>query len=223
LARIERLIDRGEGGTEALQLLHQLPPGPFVEPMLHLRAGDACFDLGELEAAERHYRMVLEREPASADALHRLGSIAHERGHQQVMTEAWLEVRRLDLMAPRPPWAVPEEDFVAWAEQAFGELPEVVKRKLVNLPLIVTDYPNAELVSEGVDPRSLGLITGVPLPDKGSSGQAELDCVQLYQRNIERIATTPQEVWEEVRITVLHETGHYFGLTDEDLEDLGLG
>jgi ubiquinone/menaquinone biosynthesis C-methylase UbiE/predicted Zn-dependent protease with MMP-like domain len=225
LLRIERLIDRGEGGGEALELLRKLPPGPYLESSFHLRAGDAFFDLGELDDAERHFKEVTTRERRSADALHRLGLIYAEKGMRDRTIDAWLEVRRLDLEAPRPPWALPEEEFVAIAEEALASLPEVVREKLANLPLIATDYPSEDLIREGLDPRLLGLITGVPLPNKAAVGEGapDLDCVQLYQRNIERVCTTPDELRHEIRITVIHETGHFFGLDDDDLEDLGLG
>ncbi|MCC7386510.1 MAG: methyltransferase domain-containing protein [Deltaproteobacteria bacterium] len=225
LTRVERLIDRGEGGGEALALLRTLPKSPFSEPVFHLRAGDAFLNLSELQDAERHFRAAASQDPSSADAWHGLGVIDAELGRYDSMVERWLRVRKLDLDAPRPPWALPEEDFIAVAEAAFESLPPVVKKKLANLPLIATDYPGEALVIEGIDPRVLGLITGVPLPNKGTVTDAppELDCVHLYQRNIERVSATPDDLREEIRITVIHETGHYFGLTDEDLEGLGLG
>lgn len=225
LGRIERLIDRGEGGGEALELLTKLPSGPFLEASFHLRIGDAYFDLGEHGEAQKHFEQVLSRDPSSADALYRMGLIDAEAGRRERMIERWLEVRKLDLAAPRPPWAISEEEFIAVAEQAFEELPPVVKKKLANLPLIATDYPSEDLVADGLDPRILGVITGAPLPEKSAIGEGapQLDVVQLYQRNIERICTNATELRAEIRITVIHETGHYFGLDDDDLDGLGLG
>ena len=52
--------------------------------------------------------------------------------------------------------------------------------------------------------------------------EPSITTIHLFKRNLERIAGDLDELAEEVRITVLHETAHYFGLDDEDLERLGL-
>jgi len=49
-----------------------------------------------------------------------------------------------------------------------------------------------------------------------------LENVLLFHRNIERVARSAQEMEEQIRVTLLHETGHFFGLDEEDLADLGL-
>jgi predicted Zn-dependent protease with MMP-like domain len=69
----------------------------------------------------------------------------------------------------------------------------------------------------------LGLFTGVPLPEVSALGQApHLEHVLLYRRNIERDAGSPEEAAEQIRITLLHETGHFFGMDEDDLADVGL-
>jgi predicted Zn-dependent protease with MMP-like domain len=80
-------------------------------------------------------------------------------------------------------------------------------------------------VREGVDPRLLGLFSGVPLPDKTAVGPPApvLDAIHLFQHNLERACRDREQLRAEIRITVLHETAHFFGLDDEDLEKLGLG
>jgi predicted Zn-dependent protease with MMP-like domain len=47
--------------------------------------------------------------------------------------------------------------------------------------------------------------------------------VFLYQKNIERMVKTRDEAAREIRITLLHETGHFFGLSEEELDEMGLG
>ena len=71
----------------------------------------------------------------------------------------------------------------------------------------------------------MGFFSGVPYPEKSNVAGAvpHLDCVFLYKRNIERVAQSPEEVRHEIRITLLHETGHFFALDEADLEALGLG
>ena len=68
----------------------------------------------------------------------------------------------------------------------------------------------------------LGLYCGQPLTDRSVSQPVRWpDRILLYQRNVERICRTRAEVVEQVRITVLHELGHHFGLEEDDLEELG--
>ena len=50
--------------------------------------------------------------------------------------------------------------------------------------------------------------------------EAGPDCIVLYQKNIEAVCESDEEVREEIRLTVLHELGHYFGMTEDELEDV---
>jgi predicted Zn-dependent protease with MMP-like domain len=205
-------------------MLDDLPRGPFIEASFHVRAGDCYRIAGCLDEAREHFRAALALDRGCADALHGVGLIHQERNEIEEMVNTWLEVRRLDLASGRYPWSISESEFEAAAETALAEIPEETRRHFENLPLVVTDYPSEDLVRDGVDPRSLGIITGVPYGEKMSLSQgADLDCIQLYQKNIEAICRSRDEVIEEIRITVLHETGHYFGLSDDDLDDIGLG
>ena len=93
------------------------------------------------------------------------------------------------------------------------------------MPILASDYPAVELVAEGSDPRMMGFFSGVPYPEKQNvmGASPHLDCVFLYQRNIERMSRDAAELRAEIRITLLHETGHFFGLSEEELEAMGLG
>lgn len=197
----------------------------LVDPVLLTRAGSVYLSLEELRRAERAFLAAIEIDATQADAHHSLGLIYEERGDQEAMVKAWLDTRRLDLAAPEPPWHLAPAEFEAIAEAAMEELPDEVIARLENVPILIEDLPAEDLVAEGYDPRLLGLFSGVPLPDKSHvSGAAPvIDSVHLYQRNIERHAADREELAEEIRITVIHETAHFFGLDDDDLEELGLG
>jgi predicted Zn-dependent protease with MMP-like domain len=70
----------------------------------------------------------------------------------------------------------------------------------------------------------LGLYQGVPLPRRGSDyGNVLPDKITIYQESIEMIAADPDQIREQVRKTVLHELGHYFGIDDDRLHELGMG
>jgi predicted Zn-dependent protease with MMP-like domain len=90
--------------------------------------------------------------------------------------------------------------------------------------VLIDDRPSELLVRDGVDPRLLGMFSGVSMPDQSTLGGAPFPSViNLFQRNLEGEADDDAELTEQIRITVIHETAHYFGLSDDDLERLGLG
>jgi predicted Zn-dependent protease with MMP-like domain len=78
------------------------------------------------------------------------------------------------------------------------------------------------MVLEGTDPRILGLFSGVPMPDQSVLGPPSGSVIQLLQRNLERDARDEQDLADEIRITVLHETAHYFGAGEQDMHRFGL-
>jgi len=224
LLRVESLIVLGRT-REAEEALRELPPITFPEAGFHLRAAHACFDLGLFDDAERHFNKCLELEPSAADAWHGMGCVFEERERRGDMVKAWLRVREIDLADDPAPWGLSQEEFERIAEEVIGELPERIRRLLENVPIIAADYPSVEIVAEGNDPRMMGFFSGVPYPEKMniSGTPPHLDCVFLYKRNIERLSRGKEELAREIRTTVLHETGHFFGLDEEELDEMGLG
>lgn len=97
---------------------------------------------------------------------------------------------------------------------ALDSLPPDVAVALRNLAVVVEDE-NAE------DPDLFGLYEGVPLPERGDDAGALPDRIAIYRRPLEAEFPDPRELEREIRITVLHEIGHYFGLDEERLAELG--
>jgi predicted Zn-dependent protease with MMP-like domain len=125
--------------------------------------------------------------------------------------------------APAPPWHLPPDAFEAIAAEALAELPDPARERLANVPVLVDELPSEELVKDGIDPRVLGLFDGTPMPAESSVGGApSLTTIRLFQRNLEAAAADAEDLREQIRITVLHETAHFFGLDEDDLEAIGL-
>lgn len=220
-AEAELALDRDQA---AYATLMELPELPLSEPSYHLRAGRLLLDLGHVEDAEDHFQRALSLDDQNADALHGLGLCASEREEKPAMLELFQKVRAADLAAPPAPWALSTEKFREVCSQAIDDLPEALHKLLGNVPVIASDYPSEELVKDGVDPRVLGLFTGVPHGDKPAvGGTPHLDAIFLFQRNIERMAYNADDVENEIHITLVHEAGHFFGLSEEQLEAMGLG
>jgi predicted Zn-dependent protease with MMP-like domain len=109
---------------------------------------------------------------------------------------------------------IPEERFEQMIETALGGLPRELARVVRNVAVVVEP--------DGGPPGLLGLYHGVPLTERSSSYSWALpDEITIYRRAICAICETEDEVVEEVRRTVVHEVGHYFGIDDDRLHELG--
>ncbi len=114
--------------------------------------------------------------------------------------------------------------FDELVEQALEEMPEGFQRYLRNVEIAVRDLPPENLARELGLSRSqlLGVFIGVPRTRHQPSFELPSlpERIELYQKNIERMAETPEEVKRQVHLTLRHEIGHYFGLSEGDLRAL---
>ena len=117
--------------------------------------------------------------------------------------------------------------FESLVQEAIQGLPEVFKEKLTNVAIIVEDYPSEELLDRMDVPEDetlFGLFEGVPLTDRGHFDEPLYPVrVWVFQGPIEEACHSPEEIKEEVRITVAHELAHFFGFDDEELDERGYG
>jgi predicted Zn-dependent protease with MMP-like domain len=115
------------------------------------------------------------------------------------------------------------EHFTNVVAEVMDSLPPEFRRRIQNVAVLVEDRPPDEEPSKRGKPRllRLGLFHGVPMTQKSvfhlPSGP---DYVVLYQKNIEAVCRNEAEVREQIRRTVIHEFGHYFGMTEEQLKDV---
>lgn len=110
--------------------------------------------------------------------------------------------------------------FERLVEQALAELPARYRGLLENVVIIVEDYPSRRRRPQADDSLLLGEFRGIPRTQKSVFEPGPPDQIFLYQKNIEAICDSDEEVCEQVRLTVLHELGHYFGLQEDELEHL---
>ena len=113
-----------------------------------------------------------------------------------------------------------EKDFDRLVEEAMLSLPDEFADKLKNVSVIVRDYPQPEILEKlKVKGTLLGLYQGIPLGKKSVwSRRIEPDMIYIYKIPILAICRTPEQVIAKVREVVIHEVGHYFGLSDEDMK-----
>jgi len=110
-------------------------------------------------------------------------------------------------------------------QNALSELPSVFRDALSNVALVVEDWPPDWLLDElGVPPEDTlyGFYHGVPLPERSIQDSGNLpDKISIYRGPLEEDFPDSGELSREIRITLLHEIGHYFGMREEELERLG--
>jgi predicted Zn-dependent protease with MMP-like domain len=97
---------------------------------------------------------------------------------------------------------------------ALDELPLHLAAALENVAVVVEDENPG-------DPDLLGLYHGVPLTERGDVAGLPPDTISIYRLPLEESFPDPGELQEEIRITVLHELAHYFGLDEDRIAELG--
>ena len=116
-------------------------------------------------------------------------------------------------------------DFYELVERALEGLPPELAQLLENVAIVVDEWPDysTPLVAEDPEDTLYGLYEGVPLTERGWGYSGVLpDKITIFRGPLER-DFEPDELEEQVRITVVHEIAHYFGFDEERLEELGYG
>jgi predicted Zn-dependent protease with MMP-like domain len=117
-----------------------------------------------------------------------------------------------------------KENFEMLVAEALADLPEEFKKLIENLVVLVEDEAPPEVYRQtGAHPfsRILGTYQGVPFTHRGPYyGNILPDRITIYQKPIEEICRSEEEIKIQVQKTVLHEIWHYFGRTDSEIEQL---
>jgi len=107
--------------------------------------------------------------------------------------------------------------FEALVEEALGHLPERLTDGLDNLIFVIEDEPE-----DGSD--TLGWYEGTALTERDQYGFGQLpDRVVLFRGPLTRMCTDEDHLYDEIWVTLLHELGHYHGIEEDALHDLGWG
>jgi predicted Zn-dependent protease with MMP-like domain len=218
--KAQALVARGEPAA-AREALGELSSSMIEDGDLALDLAELALAAEDAAAATRWIESAQKHPELRADALHLLGRVHELTGDRAAMIAAWQEVRTLDVAAEPGELEISEDDVEQIALQTLAELPENIRDKLANVPILIDDVPSEGLVADGLDPRLLGLFQGTPMPEDGAQAPAVTN-ILLFRGNLARACSDAEHLAEEIRITVLHETAHYFGLDEEDLEALGL-
>jgi predicted Zn-dependent protease with MMP-like domain len=116
--------------------------------------------------------------------------------------------------------AIAPDEFDSLVEEALARLPKQFADLLENVAVVVEEEPtddDLDLVEDS-DDELLGIYRGTPLPERSFDMLPLMpDQIAIFRGPILRISRTRREAVREIRETVIHELGHYFGLDDDEM------
>ncbi|MCJ7665570.1 MAG: metallopeptidase family protein [Actinobacteria bacterium] len=115
------------------------------------------------------------------------------------------------------------EEFEAEILDILEDLPQRFKDKFENIGFLIEEESISPfLQNKSGGPRyTLGLYHGVPFTSKRSGGQLLPDKIIIYKKSIEAVSRDTASLKKNIKRVVLHEVGHYFGLSEDKLKELG--
>ena len=113
---------------------------------------------------------------------------------------------------------ISDKDFDKAVDAAIDQVPDELLQLIDNVVILVEDDPPAD------EPDLLGLYDGVPITERDTSyGMVPPDSITLFRNPLKAVAATKAHLIDEITITVVHEIGHYFGIDDDELDEMGWG
>ncbi|MCC6396755.1 MAG: metallopeptidase family protein [Bacteroidetes bacterium] len=113
------------------------------------------------------------------------------------------------------------EEFEKIVEEEYEALPDLFRATMENIRIIVEDVPPAGRKARGM---LLGEYMGIPLTKRGADyGMYPVipDTITLYKRNLESLANVEPDLRRHIRETLIHEIGHYFGMSEAEIRRAG--
>jgi hypothetical protein len=193
LLKFDSLLGKNEL-DEARQLCDRFPRGPFENPNHAFLVGRAYFEAGDAERAAPLIEEAVRSTPTNPEAWYYLALVREKREDLRGAADAFLRSRELDLQIPPPPWSLSPDTFLQAVVRACLRLDPEVRVFLRNDEIFIADSPGVEVVADGVDPRALVLPDGITT-DAAGHPTARLF---VYQRNVERLAGSIENIEQEV-------------------------
>lgn len=133
--------------------------------------------------------------------------------------------RRGARSSPRHRHFAVHQRFEALVEAALAQIPPPFDRALEEVAIVIADEPDERQREEndlGPGDTLYGLYEGVPRTDWGADWALVPNRITLFRLPLEGDFADPDELREEVRVTVIHELAHHLGIDDDRLEELGI-
>lgn len=124
---------------------------------------------------------------------------------------------------------IPEKKFNLLTDQIarrlISSLPDDLRSRTGNLIFVSADRPSDSQIDDDDEREELlGLYEGIPLNERSvSDDYSGPDVITLFRVNLADMCDTEKELRDEIRLTIIHELGHFFGFDENALEKMGFG
>jgi predicted Zn-dependent protease with MMP-like domain/Flp pilus assembly protein TadD len=208
----------------ALFLLRRAMKAGGEQDVYRAFEGQLLFEQGRFEEARRQLERAVALNPDAAHAVYHLGLVLERLGDDDEARRMFERAHALDPELYSIPTVLDDESFERTAREALEDLPRSLRETAQRVPVLIEDMPSEELLDRlDQSPQILGIFIGTPRTEAAVTDQPrDLDRIVIFKKNLEKACRDREELVEQIKITVSHELGHYLGLSEEDLERLGL-
>lgn len=188
----------------------------------------ALFDQLRFKESTAMAHRALRVDDANAEAYYVRALRRERHGDELGAARDYRRAWRLDPERYPAPVTLDDATVEAVVSEAIAATHESVRAALANVPILLEELPSDEVCRSFDPPRSptdiVGLFSGASLMERSTEDPWSQipPTITLYRKNLERLAFDRTRLLDEVRVTLLHEIGHYLGLSEEDLEARGL-
>lgn len=223
-----RALGRLGEDRPALELLEQAARLAPDDPQVRLERGATLFQLLRLDEAQAELERAGELDPACGGPAYYLALIAERRGDAAAARALFAQARRLDPEGYPAPIELSAEEFDQAVKDALERLPPKVHAYLTNVTISVQEIPKDSDLRSAEPPLSpdqlMGQFAGFAYTERSTDSPWSHfpSAIVLYQSNLQRACRSREELLEQIGITLVHEVGHFLGLSEEELYDRGL-
>jgi len=220
------LVDLGRAADAVAWLRRAVELDPD-DPEFRVELAVALYRSCRFDDARVEARAALDADESFADA-HEIAAVLAEReGRFEEADRGFARAAELDAERCPAPRRLSREEFEREIVAAGERLSPEFRKHLSDVVVTVEDLPSDDILladEPAFDPELCGLFVGVPLSERSSfSPGGELPPrVLVFQRNLERFFPDPEELREQIAVTLHHELGHYLGLDEEELDAIDL-
>src|SRR6187402_40542 len=215
----------GTDPEAAMELVESVDESFASHPLIRIAHAHAVWVTKGAASARAELETLVGAEPDFSDAHYALADVYGELKEDALRVQHFLRVLELDEKDDAEASfdaSSFEPLIVKSAEQALAGLPAPYLERLKDVPVLLEVRPSKVLVKDGFDPRALALFEGPTLDAPAGDTIAAPSRIVLFTANLPSEFEDEEELASEIEITLLHEIGTYYSLSDEELDRLGL-
>ncbi len=190
------------------------------DPELAVDLAEVNLEIFDLLEAEHNLDAALRLDPEAARAHWLRGVLLDRSGDRH---RAFRAFERAAALAPEEhfvPERLTDDEFDRQVDKALEEITTRFRESLGNVEIAVEPYPSDELVRDHeVSPLVLGLFVGTPLTERALDAADLPPRILIFQRNLENVCGSRQDLIHEIGVTLRHEVGHLLGMDEAEIED----